>query len=137
MPSITLREVPDTTVEDFALDTNRARHACAVDANDSVAFGRGDSAHVSREGPAKSRYWRTSSNAGWIELKYDADGPDGSDRQYQRGHVRCMLDERWDGGDDGDSTYVPNPFYRQLTSCWAYPHAIADTDTVPQAARLP
>ena len=129
VPSIALREIADSSVEDFSADSGRTRHACAVTVDDPVAFA--DSARVGKSGPARSDYWRSFARAGWIQLRYSADGPDGSETQYQRGRVRCLLDERWDGGDDSDSTYVPSPYYEQNTSCWWHPRAVADSDTVP------
>ena len=128
-PQIVLREIADTSAEDFSVDSNGTRHTCAVIVDDSAAFA--DTARVNKAGPAKSTYWRTFAQAGWIQLRYAADGPDGSETQYQRGQVRCLLDERWDGGDDGDSTYIPSPFYEQNTSCWWNPRAVADSDIVP------
>jgi hypothetical protein len=50
---------------------------------------------------------------------------------YQRGAVRCVVASSWDGGDDGDSTYVPEDWLKEETSCWAEPGGIAVTDTAP------
>lgn len=46
---------------------------------------------------------------GWSDrTTIGADGPDGTVvGLYQRG-VTCLLEGRWDGGDDTDSTYVPS-----------------------------
>jgi hypothetical protein len=51
-------------------------------------------------------------------IQYDADGPDGSLSGYQRGHVRCTVAQSWDGGDDSDTSYVPEAWYRQELTCW-------------------
>jgi hypothetical protein len=60
------------------------------------------------------------SGEGWRRLiGYDADGPDGTVSAYQRAHVRCTVGQSWDGGDDSDSTYVPEPWYRQEVTCFA------------------
>lgn len=60
--------------------------------------------------------------ADWHRLvQYDADGPDGSLSGYQRAQVRCTVAQSWDGGDDSDSTYLPELWYRQELTCWAEP----------------
>jgi hypothetical protein len=62
------------------------------------------------------------SGADWRRLiQYDADGPDGSLSGYQRAQVRCTVAQSWDGGDDSDSTYVAEVWYRQELTCWGEP----------------
>lgn len=57
--------------------------------------------------------------SGWLPvIEFDADGKDGRSRVYQLDPVRCLVAERWDGGDDEDSTYVPAPWFEQLVACW-------------------
>lgn len=74
------------------------------------------------------RFWPASA---WTRVwKLDADGPDGSFATYQRGMVRCHVWEQWDGGDDGDSTYVPSPFYEEQTICWRHRYRVLVTDTL-------
>lgn len=74
------------------------------------------------------RFWPAS---GWTRIwKLDADGPDGSFTTFQRGMVRCHVWEQWDGGDDGDSTYVPSPFYGEQTICWRHRYRVLVTDTL-------
>ena len=68
----------------------------------------------------------------WVGLlRYAADGPDGTLVGYQRGPVRCTVASSWDGGDDSDSTYVPEDWFKEETSCWLEPGGIAVTDTAP------
>jgi hypothetical protein len=63
-----------------------------------------------------------SAGADWRRLiEYDADGPDGNLSGYQREEVRCTVAQSWDGGDDGDSTYVAEVWYRQELTCWVGP----------------
>jgi hypothetical protein len=57
--------------------------------------------------------------AGWLPIyEFDADGPDGRSRVYQLDPVRCWASERWDGGDEADSTYVPVPWFEQRVACY-------------------
>jgi hypothetical protein len=57
--------------------------------------------------------------SGWLPVyEFDADGKDGRSRVYQLDPVRCLVEERWDGGDDADSTYVPARWFEQLIVCW-------------------
>jgi hypothetical protein len=45
---------------------------------------------------------------GWKgDLRYMADGPDGSDIGVRRLDQLCLVLGRWDGGDDGDTTSAP------------------------------
>ena len=72
------------------------------------------------------------STRGWREsLHWFADGPDGFNKTFIRGAVRCQIRYEHDGGDDSDSTYVPNPRATEQTSCWADPIGITARDTVP------
>ena len=58
-------------------------------------------------------------SAGWARLwEFQADGPDGSSAVFQLVPVRCLVEERWDGGDDSDSTYVPARWFEQRVACW-------------------
>lgn len=57
--------------------------------------------------------------AGWLPLyEFDADGKDGRSRVYQLDPVHCLVEERWDDGDDADSTYVPAPWFEQRVACY-------------------
>ncbi len=69
---------------------------------------------------------------GWAALvRYGADGPDGSTLAYQRGRVRCLVEQSWDGGDDSDTTYVPADWFKEQTTCWAMAGNVAASDTSP------
>ncbi len=71
-----------------------------------------------------------SSGSGWVPLyKMSADGPDGSDLAYQKGRVRCLVEQSWDGGDDSDTTYVPADWFRERTTCWLMPSVLTVSDT--------
>ncbi len=68
--------------------------------------------------------------AGWTPLyHYSADGPDGTDMGYQRGTVRCLVEQSWDGGDDSDTTYVPADWFKERTTCWSVPAGLTTADT--------
>ena len=78
-------------------------------------------------GAPERLYWPA---AGWGDVfRRTADGPDGAVRTFQREWVRCQVSEEWDGGDDTDSTYVPDPFYRERTMCWRHPRLVIPADT--------
>ncbi len=67
---------------------------------------------------------------GWVPLyHYGADGADGSDLAYQRGRVRCLVEQSWDGGDESDTTYVPADWFKERTTCWLKPHNLTASDT--------
>jgi hypothetical protein len=40
-----------------------------------------------------------------------ADGPDGTSFSFLKGDLMVVIDARWDGGDDSDSTYIPSDYY--------------------------
>jgi hypothetical protein len=57
--------------------------------------------------------------AGWTSMAalYSADGPDGSDLGYSRDGLLCVLEGRWDGGDDSDPTLIPGPDFDVFVTC--------------------
>jgi len=57
--------------------------------------------------------------AGWMSMQatYAADGPDGSDLGYSREGLLCVIEGRWDGGDDSDPTVVPSPDFDVFVTC--------------------
>ena len=57
--------------------------------------------------------------AGWRSLpRFQADGPDGSVVGLVRAGVICIVRGQWDGGDDSDSTYIPEPGYELEGTCF-------------------
>ena len=75
-------------------------------------------------------YW--SPPPGWAPLWiFSADGPDGGMMTYQRDMVRCEVENRLDGGDDSDTTYVPLPWRAQITVCWRHNRRVIPSDTGP------
>jgi hypothetical protein len=56
--------------------------------------------------------------AGWVSLpNYQADGPDGEDEGWRSKETTCVARLSWDGGDDGDSTYVPSDNWALDVGC--------------------
>jgi hypothetical protein len=56
--------------------------------------------------------------AGWIpDYDYQADGTDGGDLGFLSRHALCVIEARWDGGDDSDTTYVPVPGCTVTLTC--------------------
>jgi hypothetical protein len=56
--------------------------------------------------------------AGWTRMDtYQADGPDGEMFAFASPRVLCVVDARWDGGDDSDSTVVPDPGCTVTITC--------------------
>jgi hypothetical protein len=57
---------------------------------------------------------------GWRENTiYSADGPDGTVYGVHRAGLMCILEGRWDGGDDSDSTSVPSDTLELWGTCAA------------------
>jgi hypothetical protein len=56
---------------------------------------------------------------GWMSMEatYSADGPDGSDLGYSRKGLLCVIEGRWDGGDDSDPTVIPGPDFNVFVTC--------------------
>jgi hypothetical protein len=64
--------------------------------------------------------------AGWVEsYGYGADGPDGSTLGFVSRDFLCLIEATWDGGDDSDTTYVPQPGCRVRITC--VPRRVDDT----------
>jgi hypothetical protein len=56
--------------------------------------------------------------AGWSWADgYSADGTDGSVMGFVTERFLCVVEGRWDGGDDSDSTYVPEPGCEVTVTC--------------------
>lgn len=52
-----------------------------------------------------------------LEATYSADGPDGSDLGYSRDGLLCVIEGRWDGGDDSDPSIIPLPEFDVFVTC--------------------
>ena len=113
-------------IEDAALDTvpppgTVAGHwaACKVEALMKTGLDS-TAAHALR--------WPAS---GWVVFpRLTADGPGSQVQVYQRGLVRCQVAGESDPGDDGDSTYVPDPFHREWMLCWRHGRPVVPRDTM-------
>lgn len=46
-----------------------------------------------------------------------ADGPDGTSFTAIKADVFCLVEGRWDGGDDSDPKYVPSTRYEVVVKC--------------------
>lgn len=70
-------------------------------------------------GPSLDRRIREAlPRQGWAEdHAYAADGPDGTAFAFRRGPVICVVRGRWDGGGDGDPSYVPDDRYELVAAC--------------------
>jgi len=62
---------------------------------------------------------KTFDEAEWMSMgaTYSADGPDGSDLGYSRDGLLCVVEGRWDGGDDSDPTVIPGPEFDVFVTC--------------------
>jgi hypothetical protein len=132
---------PEPTAEYATLESARDRVLALV----RRAATAGDTAiHVST-GSARFKYWYLPDSAtgyaihvavtdtsecpvtevetalateGWVQHNgYSADGPDGTVIGYVTERYLCVLEGRWDGGDDSDSTYVPTPGCELTVTC--------------------
>jgi len=84
------------------------RWACRV-----LAAGR-----TRREAFSVDTVLRGFTARGWNDgTMISADGPDGTVQGVHRGGVTCLLEGRWDGGDDSDSTYVPSDTIEVRVAC--------------------
>ena len=52
-----------------------------------------------------------------MEATYSADGPDGSDIGYSHDGLLCVIEGRWDGGDDSDPSVIPGPDFDVFVTC--------------------
>ncbi len=127
--STDLRQL-DSVLTTYASDT--AVSACIVLVWQAHGMKRDSAAHVD----TAAQHLETAlalvrgAGPGWVPLyRFGADGPDGSSLAYQRGRVRCLVEQTWDGGDDSDSTYVPADWFKEQTTCWMMPTALTVSDT--------
>jgi len=130
-PSATAR-LADSLLTPWQSDTALA--ACVLVARQEHGLRRDSAAapDTSALGLGAGTTLARATGKGWVELvRYMADGPDGSSSAFQRGTVRCAVEQRWDGGDDSDPAYVPEDWYEERTICWAAPGGVAVSDTAP------
>lgn len=67
---------------------------------------------------------------GWLgRTTISADGPDGTVQAVRQGAVACLVEGRWDGGDDTDSTYLPSDTMEVHIGCTR--SVASDTLTLP------
>ena len=67
---------------------------------------------------------------GWnARTTISADGPDGTVQGVRRFPVTCLVEGRWDGGDDSDSTHVPSDTIEVHLGCTRT--VASDTLTLP------
>jgi hypothetical protein len=80
----------------------KSRVGCRLIASGSFAAlgARGDPVGALTRAFEK-RHWGT-------DLRYQADGPDGSDIGMRHRETLCLVLGRWDGGDDSDTTTAPS-----------------------------
>ena len=56
--------------------------------------------------------------AGWrADIQSEADGPDGTVFRIVKGNAFCVVEGKWDGGDDSDKKYVPSTKYEVIVQC--------------------
>ncbi len=62
--------------------------------------------------------WHSLEARGWnTHTMISADGPDGTVVGLRHRGVTCVIDGRWDGGDDSDTTYVPSDDIEVRVGC--------------------
>ena len=59
---------------------------------------------------------KDSMKDGWCGDRH-ADGPDGTAYRAMKKHVFCVVEGRWDGGDDSGPKYVPSNRYEVIVRC--------------------
>lgn len=117
--AIELRRAAETEVEVPFVDPARGRRAgCRI-----IGADPSDRA----PDPVGALYDALQAS-GWSPIvRFQADGPDGSLVGFSRDGVACLVRGKWDGGDDSDSTYVPEPGYEVELLCFLF--VAADTLT--------
>jgi hypothetical protein len=111
------------------------RVGCRLTARGSFATLSDSSGPV---GAIESRFARR----GWrSDLRYMADGPDGSDVGVRRRDMLCLIQGRWEGGDDDDTTPEPSTesenSYQAIVECSRDPASNQDAgvpDSIWQTA---
>jgi hypothetical protein len=73
---------------------------------------------LQREKSPIDRVFDALTAQGWTQSpNYGADGPDGTLVGLEKDGLFCLMQGRWDGGDDSDSTYVPLDVYQMTILC--------------------
>ena len=55
---------------------------------------------------------------GWrADIQSEADGPDGTVFRILKGNTFCLVEGKWDRGDDSDPEYVPSKRYEVIVRC--------------------
>ena len=110
-----LRQVPGTVL----------RWSSAI-AFDSLWHGATNrwACRLAAAGQVPSHYEPIDSLLEWLKLRgwidhttLSADGPDGTMQGVRRDGVTCLVEGRWDGGDDSDTTYVPSDTIEVRFAC--------------------
>jgi hypothetical protein len=113
-PTTRVTIIPDTVnMPDVYIERQETwpRRGCLIALDDSEA--------KSVDAPSR-RYDDWFRSRGWAYAPwYSADGPDGTAFGYLLQDRFCLVNGRWDGGDDSDSTYVPAPGFRITVFCGA------------------
>ena len=66
---------------------------------------------------------------GWQEdIRYSADGPDGTAFAFVNDTVVCLIRAVWDGGDATDPSYVPEDRYQLVIGCIAESRSTSRAD---------
>jgi hypothetical protein len=107
VPAIVLQWQPAIRF-DSVWHSDTARWACQV-----VAAGHSKNSWVSVD-----TLIRTFTRRGWSDrTMMSADGPDGTVQSVHHAGVTCLVEGRWDGGDDSDTTYVPSDTIEVRLAC--------------------
>lgn len=83
---------------------------------------RGDKIKVKGDYHPANLFYPFKESAGYRDgwrADSEADGPDGSYFRIYNSSSFCLIEGRWDGGDDSDSKYVPSPEFSITIKCAA------------------
>jgi hypothetical protein len=116
----TLRRVPgaEVTRSDGTFDDpvgGRDRTGCRVTVKGTFGALRGEQRPEIRLAEALRERGLT------YDHRYDADGPDGTSFAFRTDEVLCIVQGKWDGGDDTDPAYIPADTYDVFAGCTSEP----------------